>query len=79
MFDNGIVVATTIAATTIIFVCFWMKKNGTRNAGVRFPPVSSALSLLGAILRGGIIVIPDHFMRVAEKLGPVISYNFGGR
>src|SRR6218665_275592 len=79
MFDDGVGVATTVAATAIIFFCFWMKRNRTKNAGERYPPVSSSLSLLGAILRGGIKVIPDHFMRSSEKLGPVISYNFGGR
>jgi len=79
MFDNGVVVATTVAATAIIFVCFWKKRNKTKTAGHRHPPASSALSLFCAILRGGPEVIPDHFMRAAEKLGPVISYNFGGR
>jgi len=79
MFDNGVIVATTVAAAAIIFIFFWMRTNGTKNAGKRYPPVSSALSLLGAILHGGPGVIPDHFMRAAEKLGPVISYNFGGR
>src|SRR6218665_246957 len=79
MFDNVLVVATTIAATAIIIVCFWKKINGTKNAGGRYTPLSSALSLLGAILRGGPGVIPDHIMRAAEKLGPVISYSFLGR
>ena len=79
MFDNGVVVAISVAATAIIFVCFWKKRNGTKSDGGRYPPVSSALSLFGAILRGGVGVTPNHFMRAAEKLGPVISYNFGGR
>jgi len=79
MFDNGVAVATTIAATAIIFLYFWKKRSGTKNTSVRYPPVSSALSLLGAILRGGVGVVPDHFMRAAEKLGPVICYNFWGR
>jgi len=81
MFDNGIVVVTTVAATAIIFLilCFGKKKNGTKNAVGRYPPVASALSLLCAILRGGVGVIPERFMRTGQKLGPVISYNFGGK
>ncbi len=79
MFDNGFLVVTMVAATAIIFIFSWTKRNGIKSDGGRYPPVSSALSLLGAILRGGVGVIPDHFMRAAEKLGPVISYNFGGR
>lgn len=79
MSDNGVVIAATVAAIAIIFIFFWKKRNGTKTAGGRYPPFSSALSLLGAILRGGIGVMPDHFMKAAEKLGPVICYNFGGR
>ena len=79
MFDNGVVVATTISATAIIFIFFWLKKNGKKIDGGRCTPVSSALSLLCTILRGGVGVMPDHFMSATEKLGLVICYKFLGR
>ena len=81
MFENGelSVVATTVAATAIISIFFWMKRDGTKDAGKRYPPSSSALSLLGAIVRRGMSAMPEHFMKEAQKLGPVISCNMGGR
>jgi len=79
MFDISDFIATTVVATAVIFIFFWMKGNRTKDVGRRYPPTPSALSLICALLRGGMIVMPDHFMRSAEKLGPVIAYNFGGR
>jgi len=81
MFENGelSVVATTVAATAIIFIFFWRRQNGTKDAFKRYPPSAPLLPLIGAIIRGGITALPNHFMKSAEKLGPVISYKLGRR
>ena len=81
MFGIGesFVVATTVAAIAVVFIFFWRIRRETRDAGKRYPPSAPALSLFFAVLRGGMSVLPHHSMRSAAKLGPVISYNLGGR
>jgi cytochrome P450 len=65
--------------TTIIFFFFRWMRSGKGDAGKHYPPRASALSLLVEILRTGVTALPCHAMKSAEKLGPVISYNLGGR
>lgn len=77
MFDNGAVGATAVFASVFTFVFLWMKRYGTKDEGKQYPPSASTLSLVGDALRRGMGVLPEHFMKAAEKLGPVISYNFG--
>jgi len=81
MFENSelTVVATICTATAFIFIFFWIKQNGAKNADKRCPPSAPLLPLIGAILRGGMGALPHHFMKSAEKLGLVISYKLGGR
>jgi len=81
MFHNGElpVIIATVAASAIIFVFLWVKRNGTKDAGKRYPPSASVLSVLIAVLRGGMNVLPEHFMKSADKLGSIISYKLGGR
>jgi len=81
MFENSelSVVATTIAATAFISIFFWRRQSGKKDADKRYPPSAPVLPLIGAIIRGGTSALPHHFMKSAEKLGPVISYKFGGR
>ena len=76
MFENGelSVIATTVAATAIISIFVWRRKNGTKDADKRDPPSALVLPLIGAIIRGGMSALPRHFMKSAETLGPVISY-----
>ena len=81
MFENGemVVFAIMIATTAFIFISFWRNRNGTRDAEKRGPPSAPLLNLIGAIIRGGVSTLPHHFMKAAEKLGPVISCKFGGK
>ena len=81
MFENGemSVAATTVAATAIIFIFFWRRQNGKKDADKQFPPSAPLLPLIGAIIREGMSALPNHFMKAAEKLGAVISYKLGGR
>jgi len=81
MFDGSTLslLATAVAASTVIFIMCLMKRNGDNDAGKRYQPATSALSLLVAIIREGVGVLPDYFRQCAEKLGPVLSCKLGGR
>ena len=81
MFDGStlFLLATAVAASTVLFIMRLIKRNGAEEAGKRYPPATSALSLLVAIVREGVGVMPDYFQRCAEKLGPVLSCKLGGR
>ena len=81
MFDGGAlsVAYATLAASTVILIAHLIKRKAAEAVGRRYPPSVSAVSLLFAIIRGGVGVMPAYFQRCAEKLGPVLSCKLGGR
>ena len=81
MFDSGAlsVAVATVAASMIAYVLLFIRRNVAEEGRKRYPPSVPVLPLLVAVLRGGMGVMPDYFRRCAEKLGPVLSCNLGGR
>ena len=70
------------ASFTVIAVLLFLrrfKQNAVKDDGKRYPPSLPILPAFGAIIRGGMTAVPEHFMRSAEKLGPVFSCTFGKR
>jgi len=71
--------AVSAVCAGIYVVLRLTKQNGVKGNGKRYPPSLPVLSLFGAILRGGMSVLPDFFMKSAEKLGPIFSFKVGKR
>ena len=81
MFDGGeiSVLVASIAVIAIFLLLRILWQNGVKDDGKRYPPSLPILPFLGAILRGGMTAIPEHFMSSAETLGPVFSCTMGKR
>jgi len=81
MFDQREIQVLAASATVVVVFLLlrWIKQNGVKDDRKRYPPSLPVLPVLGAILRGGMTVLPEHFMRSAEKLGPVFSFTIGKR
>jgi len=47
----------------------------------RYPPSLPSLPIVGSLpyVSGGMDVLPEFFMKTAEKLGPVFTFNTGNR
>ena len=81
MFDGGDI-RIVVASLTIIAVFLFLrrfKQSRVKDDGKRYSPSLSVLPLFVAVLRGGIDVLPEHFIRAAEKLGPIFTLKFGRR
>jgi len=81
MLDEG-VVRVFAASCTIVAVFIFLrrfKQNGVKDDGKRYPPSLPVLPVFGAVLRGGIDALPEHFIRAAEKLGPIFTLTVGRR
>ena len=81
MFDGGEipVLAAFIAVIAALLLLRRFKQNGVKDDGKRYPPSLPVLPVFGAIIRGGMTAIPEHFMRSAETLGPVFACTMGKR
>src|SRR6218665_581608 len=77
MYADVLVASFTFAG--VIALLRWLKGIRAKDAGKRYPPSLSVLQLFRSILGGGISVLPEFFMRTAEKLGPIFSINIAGR
>jgi len=67
------------AVVVALFLLRRYKQNAVKDDGKRYPPSLPILPVFGAIIRGGMTAVPEHFMRSAEILGPVFSCTFGKR
>ena len=78
MFDTN---AVLVAVFAILIVFLFVRRNGSRDAGKRYPPSIPALPLLGSIpfFTGSLETLHIFFMRKAEQLGPVIRFYAAGR
>lgn len=76
------VVRVFAASCTIVAVFIFLrrfKQSGVKDDGKRYPPSLPVLPVFSAILHGGIGELPEHFMRSAEKLGPIFTLKVGRR
>jgi len=78
------VVLTTLA---IVIAVIFFRRNGSdrdtngKEAGKRYPPSLPSFPIVGSLpfVTGGMHVMPEFFMKTAEKLGPVFTFNVGSR
>ena len=77
MYADVLVASFTFAG--VFALLRWLKGIRAKDAGKRYPPSLSVLQLFRSILGGGISVLPEFFMRTAEKFGPIFSINVAGR
>jgi len=81
MFEGGeiwVLAATFSIAAAFLFLRRF-KQSGVKDDGKRYPPSLPVLPVFGAILRGGIDVLPEHFIRSAKTLGPIFTIKVGRR
>src|SRR6218665_3170584 len=73
------VLAASVTAVVVFLFVRWVKRNGDKDCGKRYPPTLPILPVFGAVFRGGMTVLPDHFMKSAKDYGPVFSFTVGKR
>jgi len=83
MFDGrdmsaDLMVAFALSAGVLVILSLTRQK-GDKAKGKRYPPSLSLLTLIRPVLNGGMSVLPKHFMKMAEKLGPIFSFKVGNR
>jgi len=81
MFD-GVEIRIVAASFTVVAVFLFLrrfKQNGVKDDGKRYPPLLPVLPVFGAILRGGLAELPEHFMTSANELGPIFTFKVGRR
>lgn len=75
-----VVFATLAVAIAVLF----FRRNGNKNEnrdGKPYPPSLPSLPIVGSLpfVSGGMEVMPEFFMKTAEKLGPVFTFYAGSR
>lgn len=80
MFDGGLYIVLAMITVIAIAVLLRKKDQSGRN-GKPLPPCFPSLPIVGSLLyvAGGLEVLPELFMKTAEKLGPVFSFYAGPR
>lgn len=82
--DAFSVVLTTFVVAIAVLV---FRRNGNSSSrsgkedGKRYPPSLPSLPIVGSLpfVCGGMEVLPEFFMKTAEKLGPIFTFNTGRR
>lgn len=80
MFDGGLYIVLAMITAIAITVLLRKKDQSGRN-GKPLPPCFPSLPIVGSLpyVAGGLEVLPELFMKTAEKLGPVFSFYAGPR
>src|SRR6218665_1867548 len=81
MFDEREIqlLAASISVVAICLFVSWKKLNVVKDGGKRYPPSMPILPIFGAMFRGGMTVLPDHFMKSTKDHGPIFSFTIGKR
>ena len=79
--DTLPVVLTTVAVAIAVLLFRRNDDKSDNKAGKRYPPSLPSLPIVGSLpfISSGMHVMPEFFMKTAEKLGPVFTFNAGTR
>jgi long-chain fatty acid omega-monooxygenase len=84
MFDGGILFGGEVpifaASFTLVAAYLFLRRSKSEvkeEDGKNYPPSAPILPVFATILRGGMTAVPAHFLRVAEKIGPVYTLKIG--